>query len=110
MLSEVQRRSYCYRQIIYTFGLVEVFNHSVEFIFKDFFFGGGVFCLCSRTGQLKSKRGDEMQQMDVVRNQTSAHRARSLPGELPVVSYVIIYVHATDTGHHIIMQNLFGYF
>lgn len=47
-----------------------------------------------------------MQQMDVVRNQTSAHRARSLPGELPVVSYVIIYVHATDTGHHIIMQNL----
>lgn len=108
MLSEVQRRSYCYRQIIYTFGLVEVFNHSVEFIFKDFF--GGVFCLCSWTGQLKSKRGDEMQQMDVVRNQTSAHRARSLPGELPVVSYVIIYVHATDTGHHIIMQNFLGTF
>lgn len=51
-----------------------------------------------------------MQQMDVVRNQTSAHRARSLPGELPVVSYVIIYVHATDTGHHIIMQNFFWYF
>lgn len=43
MLSEVQRRSYCYRQIIYTFGLVEVFNHSVEFIFKDFFLGGGYF-------------------------------------------------------------------
>lgn len=51
-----------------------------------------------------------MQQMDVVRNQTSAHRARSLPGELPVVSYVIIYVHATDTGHHIIMQNFLGTF
>lgn len=47
-----------------------------------------------------------MQQMDVVRNQTSVHRAHSLPGELPVVSYVIIYVHATDTGHRI-MQSFF---
>lgn len=51
-----------------------------------------------------------MQQMDVVRNQTSVHRAHSLPGELPVVSYVIIYVHATDTGHRIMQSFFFGTF